>query len=315
MGFNEMVGKIRKVLRLPFDRFIEKVWERILAHSPFAAMLEHILGAARHEQLTRCVSLRYWPDVTDPESFNEKILRRKLFTQNNLFYRVADKVEVREYVREKVGEEVLNEVFIITDQPVRLRLETLPNQFVAKSSHGSGQNLIVEDKASISEEEIRKTCANWLTVNPAKEKREYWYQKEGAQIIVEKLLRGQHQKIPRDYKLFVFNGNVQVIEVDFDRFDKHTRTLYTREWKLIECSYKFPRGPEVKYPERLNEMIRVAETLGEDFDFVRVDLYDTPNGGIIFGEMTLAPEAGGGKFQPMSYDFEIGQLWRMEEKC
>jgi hypothetical protein len=62
-------------------------------------------------------------------------------------------------------------------------------------------------------------------------------------------------------------------------------------------------------------MIRVAETLGEDFDFVRVDLYDTPNGGIIFGEMTLAPEAGGGKFQPMSYDFEIGQLWRMEEKC
>ena len=56
-------------------------------------------------------------------------------------------------------------------------------------------------------------------------------------------------------------------------------------------------------------MIDVAETLGEGFEFVRVDLYQ-PNGEeIIFGEMTLAPTAGLIPFDPLEFDFILGYYW------
>ena len=310
MTLSEAIGKIRKVLRIPLPRLIEKIWIWGLAHSPLAPGLERILGAQRHEQLIRCLSIRYWPNITSPKSFNENILYRKLFTDKKLFYRVSDKVKVRNYVRKKVGDKVLNEVFEITNKPKSFCFGDLPSEFVVKSSHGSGQIIIVKEKKGVNKKEIQNKCEKWLSVNPAKEKREYWYRKKGAQIIFEKILKGKKQEIPRDYKFFVFDGIVRTIEVDFNRFEGHTRTLYTREWKSLDCSYKFPRGPEVDRPPRLHEMINIAETLGCEFDFVRVDLFDTRDDGIVFGEMTLAPETGGGRFEPKSYDFKIGSYWK-----
>jgi len=56
-------------------------------------------------------------------------------------------------------------------------------------------------------------------------------------------------------------------------------------------------------------MIKVAEILGNDFDFIRVDLYCLQNSRIVFGEMTLAPEAGWGNFSPKEWDINLGQLW------
>ena len=55
-------------------------------------------------------------------------------------------------------------------------------------------------------------------------------------------------------------------------------------------------------------MIRVAEKLASDFNFVRVDLYNV-NGKIVFGELTFYPGSGYGKFTPDSYDFEFGKYF------
>ena len=56
-------------------------------------------------------------------------------------------------------------------------------------------------------------------------------------------------------------------------------------------------------------MVAATENLGEDFDFVRIDLHcleSAPK----FGGMTFTPEAGWGSFIPeRKYDFEVGKLW------
>lgn len=44
-------------------------------------------------------------------------------------------------------------------------------------------------------------------------------------------------------------------------------------------------------PEHLKEMVRIAEVLASDFEFVRVDLYDF-KGKIYFGELTFSPWGG-----------------------
>lgn len=62
-------------------------------------------------------------------------------------------------------------------------------------------------------------------------------------------------------------------------------------------------------PPHLIEMLRHARTLSAGWDFLRVDLYDTPVG-VWFGE--FSPYPGGGRFQivPRFWDQTLGEWWR-----
>jgi hypothetical protein len=60
-------------------------------------------------------------------------------------------------------------------------------------------------------------------------------------------------------------------------------------------------------------MINLAERLGTDTDFVRVDLYDV-NGRIVFGELTSFPARGDSPFDPESFDAEFGRPWTVPRR-
>jgi hypothetical protein len=57
-------------------------------------------------------------------------------------------------------------------------------------------------------------------------------------------------------------------------------------------------------------MIEIAERIGAQFDFVRVDLYSAPQG-ILFGEVTFYPNAGLEPFTPQEWDTTFGEPWRL----
>ena len=60
-------------------------------------------------------------------------------------------------------------------------------------------------------------------------------------------------------------------------------------------------------------MITLAERLGRDTDFVRVDLYDV-DGRIVFGELTSFPAGGDNPFIPESFDEEFGRPWTVPRR-
>ncbi len=63
-----------------------------------------------------------------------------------------------------------------------------------------------------------------------------------------------------------------------------------KQFKLTTYKEAVPASlPEM--PGNLAAMIDTAQTLGEELDFARIDLYDTTQG-IILGEITAYPEAG-----------------------
>jgi hypothetical protein len=62
-------------------------------------------------------------------------------------------------------------------------------------------------------------------------------------------------------------------------------------------------------PGNLPRMIEIAEALGKDLDFVRVDLYEGDDERVYFGEMTLAPGSGLTRFDPVDYDRVFGTYW------
>ena len=288
---------------------IKAVFVTTIYLTPLYWPLERVLGRVRHEQLIRAPRLGYWPDIETPETFNEKLLHRKLFTEDDRFVRVADKWRVREYVREKAGNEVLNEVYQTASEPEEINFETLPDRFVVKANHGCGWNVFVEDQSTIDTDALRERCREWIDLSYGRRKREYWYAEIEPVILIERYIDGDGQRVPRDYKFFVFDGRVEYIEVDYDRYEDHSRRFFDRNWNPQKFRLEFPMGPTIDAPPDLETMIEVAERLGDEFEAIRVDLYNPEPGRVIFGEITVAHGSGGEKFAPIDYDRELGELW------
>ena len=97
------------------------------------------------------------------------------------------------------------------------------------------------------------------------------------------------------------------IQVDAGRFGGRTQDFYDADWKHLPMSGG-PAwiSPERERPERLDEMISIAERLGAETDFVRVDLYALPDR-IVFGELTSYPAGGDSPFEPQWFDAEFGR--------
>ena len=112
----------------------------------------------------------------------------------------------------------------------------------------------------------------------------YYYRNLKPRIIVEPLVFGDIS--PNDYKFFCKDGNVVMIQVDIDRHTNHVRALYQKNWTKHNFSIGYPFNPaQISAPDNLAEMIEVAETLSNGFDYLRVDMYSN-NLKVKVGELT-----------------------------
>ena len=98
-----------------------------------------------------------------------------------------------------------------------------------------------------------------------------------------------------DYKFHCFNGYVDSVMLCLDRGTSDTKFyFFDREWRLKRYNVRGQQAPEnftIPKPPNMEEMFSIAETLAEDFPFVRVDLYSIA-GQTYFGELTFYPQSG-----------------------
>ena len=254
----------------------------------------------------------YWPKLNPPRSFNERILYRKLISPHPLSAMVVDKWSVRQYIAEKVGNEVLNQVLWVGSQAEEIPFDHLPQKFVIKVTHGSGWNIIVHDKDQLDRKKTINQCQEWLNSKFSSHLGETHYDLIVAKIIVEAFIDDATYGVPLDYKFYCFRGVVKFICAHKDRFTAHKQNYYDTEWN--ETPFKVGNAQRTPFerPKLLPEMIAIAEKISHEFDFCRVDLY-CPNGEkVIFGEITLTPAAGLKSFQPKEWDFEFGKYWEID---
>jgi len=258
----------------------------------------------------------YKPNLKNPRSFSEKLLWKKFYDRNPLLPVTGDKYQVRKYLEKKLGVEKARELTVpllhVTDNPNTIPFDELPESYIIKASHGSGWNLIVDgDKKT--RDEIVDMCWKWLKTPYGFYKHEWAYQINKRKILIEPLLKDQEGKIPKDFKLYVFHGKCKMVHVDFDRFSGRSRSLFDEDWNFIPVTYQFKQGPVIEKPYNFSEMVALAEKLGQDFDYVRVDLYSIGNN-IFIGELTHYPGSAMEIFNPQSFDFELGQNWKIVPK-
>jgi len=126
-------------------------------------------------------------------------------------------------------------------------------------------------------------------------------------VFAEEFLSTRAGQVPVDFKFFVFNGTVRMIQVDLERFVAHSRCLYDPDWNLFPAVMGYPRGTGYPRPANLDEMIRCAQRLADGIDFVRVDLYSDGRQ-ILVGEITNCSENAGGYFVPASAEQRASEL-------
>lgn len=251
-----------------------------------------------------------WPNYTTPRTINEHIQAYMLRSRDPLLKIAGDKMRTREWIARMLGEAYLVPLLGVWDDARAVPLETLPRPCVLKATAGSGMVRILGARTSAEElRAARADIARWLRRDYSRFHREWCYEGLPRRVMAEIMLRDEHGDVPADYKAYVIGGRLRFIQVDRGRFGHHTRNLYSPQWSLLPVRLTIDNHALDPPPPRLAEMIRIAETLAEPFEFMRTDFYVVGDQ-LYVGELTNYPGAGFEKFIPHAFALELGQMWR-----
>ena len=239
-------------------------------------------------------------NLKNPSTLSDKICYLENHSNGELECKCTDKWEVRQYVREKGLEDILIPTYgrAWTDVE-QIDFNSLPDQFVLKATHGCKMNYLCKDKRLFDQEKCKKEICKWLRTTYGSYSCEWHYQKLAHRFYCEKFLEDATNLI--DYKIHCINGKPEFILVCSEReFNnakgmKVTLDLFDIDWSPIHAlrasGNEVPGQGKITKPSKLNEMLKIAKVLSEDFQFVRVDLYEVA-GKIYFGELTFTPANG-----------------------
>ena len=86
----------------------------------------------------------------------------KLYYQDPLITKCADKYAVKEYVKETIGEQYAVKTIASWNKPEDIDFDQLPDQFVLKVNWSSGYNIIVKDKSKLNKPQTIAKLKRWM---------------------------------------------------------------------------------------------------------------------------------------------------------
>lgn len=234
-------------------------------------------------------------NLKEPKTFNEKLQWLKLYDRKPEYTKMVDKYEAKKYVADIIGEEYIIPTLGVWDKFEDIDFTKLPNQFVLKPTHASGNVFICKNKDEIDYKKLKKTVQKWLKRNYYLVHREWPYKNVKPRIIAEEYMEDQIGELI-DYKVYAFNGQCDYVMVCFDRIKGETKFIYyDRNWNIkkefSKDGIKYGDTIKIEKPKNLDKMFEFAEILSKNIPFVRVDFYES-NGNLYFGELTFYPSAG-----------------------
>ena len=179
--------------------------------------------------------------------------------------------------------------------------------FVAKPTHGSGGLLFLDELPSRGKERILELLMT-AQKNYFFKRFEAQYRKLAPKLLVETSIG---RPSPPDFRFFASRGKVFFCQYDEGGQGGIHQAFFTVPGREpIPLPSLFPKpDPLPPKPTHWGEMIAIAAQLSKPFDFVRVDLYDRPDG-VYFGEFTFTPNAGDLVFKDPAFSRRLlADLW------
>lgn len=248
-------------------------------------------------------------NLKKPQTFNEKLIHRRLFSRDPIWPIITDKISVRSWLRERCYLEYVQLVPARFAYSVDELLEMdVDKPVVVKAAWASGMNLFVNSNSQLQSH--KNTLNEWMQSPYAPERLIWAPEKMKRGFLIEDSIADDKGCVPLDYKFHCFNGRVGFMQIDIGRFESHKRLIFSRDIKRQEWCYgksKYEGEFELNL-KLINEMIAVAEVLAKDFSYIRVDLY-LYNEEIYFGELTQTQGAGFESFTDPKLNIYYGDLW------
>lgn len=270
------------------------------------------------ELYSKCIHLliyNRWPDINNPKWFSEKILHRLFRTNDPRFALLSDKLNVRDYITEKIGEDILVPLLGVYDKIHPEDIKALnKDRIVLKNNHDSGSTKIVDT----ANDDLDAICA-YFNENIKKtygiDKGEYWYKFIKPKIIAEQFIGEDSGRPPSDYRFHMFNqknGDFEIV-LSINYYDENivSVTFYDESLRILPFSAKSYPNNKVsrKSTPEFEKAKNIAKLLAIEFDYVRIDMYIS-NNRVYFGEFTFAHTIGRLPMTPMKYNLWMGNLWK-----
>lgn len=250
----------------------------------------------------------------NPMTFNEILNWEKLYNHDPLRTTLADKYAVRDWVAAKIGENYLTKLYGVWDNPDDIDFTMLPNAFVLKPNNGSGRNIVCKDKRLLDVNMTKNRLKEYL--QPSRSHFysgtfEWQYKNIMPKVICEEYLQGVAESV-YDYQFYCFGGEPKYIWcIKASHLPHCQASFYDLNWQMQPFSFGYPKDEMIApKPSKLEEMIKIAKILSKGFSHIRVDLYNLPDGRVLFGELTMTSWAGLKSFIPEKYDMIFGEMIR-----
>lgn len=215
------------------------------------------------------------------------------FAQDRRMPVFCDKIAVRQFVKEQIGEAYL--VPLISSGPIEIVIPTLSNrQGVLKCSHDSGSAMVIDSPTEGETAVIRRRFEALLSKKYGVGKGEWPYGLVPPQLMFEELLPGTQDGVsPPDVKVHCVDGEPRLYEVIVGRQRLPHGSLFLPNGHQLTEHLRDDRIPLEEFP--ILTAIRLAEaparSLSSGLRYARVDFYLAEQN-LYFGEITFFPESG-----------------------
>ena len=253
----------------------------------------------------------YWPHLRHPRSFNEKLQWLKLHDKHIEYAEMVDKVAAKKYVASIISDKYIIPTLGVWDSVEEIEWDKLPRQFVIKVTSDSGGIVVCKDKDTLNIEEAKIKLSKGFGKNYYVRNKEYPYRDLKPRIVAEEYKEDESGYELKDYKIFCFNGEPKVLFVASDRQKAGEDTkfdFFDLEWNHLPFTNGHPNSTNtIVKPKNFDEMLVIAKKLSKSIPQVRIDLYNC-NGRIYFGEITFFHWSGMTAFEPVEWDFKLGEM-------
>lgn len=254
-------------------------------------IVRYLFGPCINYRLRYLRLRKKFPNLKKPNDLSERIISAMYYYPGFEKYApYADKYLVRDYIKTKGLEEILLKHYGVWDKPEDIPFETLPNKYILKANNGSGNHYICKNNKKVDIAAaiaiLNKSLNNGLNhIEPH-------YRAIKPKVFCEELIDTGTDAFPTDYKFTCVNGKICDIFVAVERAVNAKYITMDTEWNILPYTRKeFLPDFVPEKPKHLDEMIRIAKKLSEDFVFVRVDLYEYKDR-VFFSELTFSPWGG-----------------------
>lgn len=252
-----------------------------------------------------------------PITFNEKIQWLKIYDRKEYYTKLVDKYEVRNYIKNTLGEEYLIPMLGVWNSFDEIDFDELPDEFVLKCTHDSGGVIICKNKIELDLNKVKKILSRSMKNNYYYTGREMPYKNVKPKIIAEKYMIDDKSRDLNDYKFYCFNGNPLYCQVISDRHFNETIDFYDMEWQhqeFVGLTKGINNATELhSKPVNFSLMIEFSKILSKNIPFIRIDFYEISSQ-LFFGEMTFYPASGFGEFTPKIWNYTLGDLIKLGDE-